>query len=77
MALALMLLSGPFVLPQSQPVRDPRWAILVFGISGEPDLQKQYLKEMADLREELERWQAEYRAKRTRAAGKAGGGKQC
>lgn len=32
-------------------------------------------EEMADLREELERWQAEYLAKRTCAAGKAGGGK--
>ncbi len=34
--------------------RDPRWAILVSGISGDPDLQKQYLKEIIDLRALLE-----------------------
>lgn len=54
MALALLLLSAIYVLPQVQPARDPRWAILVFGISGDPDLQKQYLKEMADLHDLLE-----------------------
>jgi hypothetical protein len=39
---------------QGQPANDPRWAILVVGISGEPGLQKEYLKELADLRGLLE-----------------------
>ncbi len=39
---------------QNAPARDPRWAILVSGISGDPELQKQYLKELVDLREVLE-----------------------
>jgi len=33
---------------------DPRWAILVAGISGDPGLQKEYLKELTDLRTLLE-----------------------
>ncbi len=39
---------------QSQSANDPRWAILVVGISGEPGLQKEYLKELVDLRTLLE-----------------------
>lgn len=34
--------------------RDGRWAILIAGISGDPDLQQEYLKEFADLRSILE-----------------------
>lgn len=34
--------------------RDTRWAILVTGTSGDPDLQKQYLKELVELRSVLE-----------------------
>jgi hypothetical protein len=33
---------------------DPRWAILVFGSSGDPELQQRYLKELSDLRGLLE-----------------------
>jgi hypothetical protein len=33
---------------------ESRWAILVMGISGDPDLQKEYLKELVDLRGLLE-----------------------
>ena len=47
---AAMMTDGP----QSAAERDPRWAILVSGISGDPDLQKQYLKEIMDLRALLE-----------------------
>jgi hypothetical protein len=32
-----------------------RWAILIAGISGDPDLQKVYLKEIRDLRSTLEK----------------------
>jgi hypothetical protein len=35
---------------QGKPVEDGRWAILVFGISGDPALQAGYLKELVDLR---------------------------
>ncbi len=31
-----------------------RWAILVAGVSGDPDIQEQYLKEMKDLRATLQ-----------------------
>jgi hypothetical protein len=50
---ALLCLSG-FSWSQTRPVSDPRWAILVAGISGDPDLQKSYLKEILDLRGVLE-----------------------
>jgi hypothetical protein len=33
---------------------DGRWAILIAGVSGDPDLQKLYLKEISDLRSMLE-----------------------
>jgi len=45
---------GAFSRGQTQPGTDPRWAILVTGISGDPDLQKAYLKELVDLRSLLE-----------------------
>lgn len=35
-------------------VRDGRWAILIAGSSGDPDLQAMYLKEFKDLRSALE-----------------------
>jgi hypothetical protein len=34
--------------------RDGRWAILLAGVSGDPGLQKEYLKELRDIRETLE-----------------------
>jgi hypothetical protein len=40
--------------PHGQSANDPRWAILVTGISGDPGLQKDYLKEIVDLRAVLE-----------------------
>jgi hypothetical protein len=39
---------------RGQSSNDPRWAILVTGISGDPALQKEYLKELVDLRNLLE-----------------------
>jgi hypothetical protein len=39
---------------QGTPAADPRWAILVFGSSGEPELQQRYLKELTELRGLLE-----------------------
>jgi hypothetical protein len=39
---------------QGTPADDPRWAILVFGSSGDPELQQQYLQELVDLRGLLE-----------------------
>ncbi len=49
------------ILPAGAPAQaqnaassDPRWAILVAGISGDPALQKEYLKELTDLRALLE-----------------------
>ena len=33
---------------------DGRWAILIAGVSGDPDLQRTYLKELRDLRSVLE-----------------------
>jgi len=52
--LALVMLSGP-VLSQTRPESDGRWALLVMGISGDPELQKLYLKELVDLRAVLEK----------------------
>jgi len=46
---------GANIPPQDPAGRDPRWGILVAGISGDPELQKQYVKELADLRGILER----------------------
>ncbi len=56
---ALTLLPGLFSTPcragqQNAAAGGTQWAILVTGTSGEPDLQKQYLKELADLRGLLE-----------------------
>ncbi len=49
----LMLLS---CMPQlTAQERDGRWAILMVGNSGDPDLQKAYLKEITDLRTALEK----------------------
>lgn len=39
---------------QGAAASDGRWAILVSGISGDPGLQKEYLKEIVDLRGILE-----------------------
>lgn len=39
---------------QGAPAVEGRWAILVTGLSGDADLQKQYLKELVDLRGLLE-----------------------
>jgi hypothetical protein len=39
---------------QGAAVRDPRWAILVAGVSGDPDLQKRYWKDILELRGVLE-----------------------
>jgi hypothetical protein len=39
---------------QGATASDGRWAILVSGISGDPELQKEYLKEIVDLRGILE-----------------------
>jgi hypothetical protein len=39
---------------QGAPEADPRWAILVFGSSGDPELQQRYLQELSDLRGLLE-----------------------
>jgi hypothetical protein len=39
---------------QGQAATDGRWALLVSGISGDPELQKEYLKEIVDLRGILE-----------------------
>jgi len=37
------------VFPQEEPVRDGRWAILISGVSGEPELKKRYLQELTEL----------------------------
>jgi hypothetical protein len=50
----MALLAGEGGVGQSVPGADPRWAILVFGSSGEPELQQRYLKELSDLRGLLE-----------------------
>ena len=39
---------------QGATASDGRWALLVSGISGDPELQKEYLKEIVDLRGILE-----------------------
>jgi hypothetical protein len=55
--LAACCLLLPAAMParaRSQSTNDPRWAILVTGISGDPGLQKEYLKELVDLRNILE-----------------------
>ena len=39
---------------QAAPAGDSRWAILVSGISGEPELQKRYLKNLTEMRSVLE-----------------------
>jgi hypothetical protein len=38
----------------TDPSADPRWAVLVFGSSGDPELRVRYLKEVADLQSLLE-----------------------
>jgi len=49
LCLSILLLSG-FGLQAAEPAR---WAILVSGISGDPALQKDFLKQILDLRTEL------------------------
>jgi hypothetical protein len=39
---------------QNSSPADPRWAILVFGSSGDPELQQRYLQELVELRGLLE-----------------------
>jgi len=50
----LLLTAFLLVLPAKAADREGRWAILLAGVSGEPGLQKQYLKEISDLRALLE-----------------------
>jgi len=47
----LLWLAGPSLFAAE---RDGRWAILLAGISGDPELQKTYLEEMKDLQSVLE-----------------------
>jgi hypothetical protein len=54
LAACLMMAATTSLGVQVQPTGDQRWAILVVGISGEPGLQKDYLKELVDLRNLLE-----------------------
>ncbi len=54
LAICLLLPAGIRARPQNAPASDQRWAILVAGISGDPGLQKEYLKELTDLRALLE-----------------------
>lgn len=51
-ACLLALLSSPMILGGAE--HDGRWAILTAGISGEPELQVEYLKQLQDLRSALE-----------------------
>ncbi len=50
----LLLLVCLGVLRAQAEERDGRWAILIAGVSGNPDLQKTYLKELTDLHSVLE-----------------------
>jgi hypothetical protein len=45
-AIVLLFVTG---LTATAAERDGRWAILISGVSGDPELQTTYLKEMADL----------------------------
>ncbi len=53
----LFLLAGVCLCAQvPQPAAQPqggRWAILISGVSGDPELQKQYLQELGDLHSTL------------------------
>jgi len=51
MFLVFLCLGGVQTL-QAQP--DSRWAIIIAGVSGDPELQKTYLREVKDLRSTLE-----------------------
>lgn len=51
---SLFLLAGSPARAQVDSGADPRWAILVMGISGDPGLRKEYLQELVDLRGLLE-----------------------
>jgi hypothetical protein len=43
-----------FTVPAPGAERDGRWAILISGVSGDPELQKTYLQELIDLHAALE-----------------------
>jgi hypothetical protein len=51
-AVAILLCLGGYVPLQAQS--DSRWAIIIAGVSGDPELQKAYLEEVRDLRATLE-----------------------
>jgi hypothetical protein len=48
------LLIGLGLFPARATEREGRWAIILAGVSGDPDLQKRYLQEILDLRSVLE-----------------------
>ncbi len=50
----LLLALSMQAFPAHAADRDRRWAILAAGISGDPDLQAEYLKQLKDLRSSLE-----------------------
>jgi hypothetical protein len=52
MALLLLICLGPHAVQGAE--RDGRWAILIAGASGDPDLKKAYLKELTDFRSILQ-----------------------
>jgi len=52
LALLTLLCAGGFQTLQAQS--DSRWAIIIAGVSGDPELQKIYLQEVRDLRLTLE-----------------------
>jgi hypothetical protein len=45
----VLFLLGSFAYGLTAGERDGRWAILLSGVSGDPELQKEYLKEIRDL----------------------------
>jgi hypothetical protein len=53
LALALLLAACPGASVSGAAERDGRWAILIAGVSGDPELQKEYLKEIRDLHSAL------------------------
>jgi hypothetical protein len=52
LALLAYIFPGGFQTLRAQP--DSRWAIVIAGVSGDPELQKAYLEEVRELRSALE-----------------------
>jgi hypothetical protein len=49
----LLIIGACLTFPVPAAERDGRWAILIAGVSGDPDLQSSYLKEIRDLHSAL------------------------